>query len=64
MIDHKVVDIKITYAPESMSNVSEFEKKLDDFLDQIKGTKGVKIRAERHNVEVDVMLDEFGLETD
>jgi len=62
MKNHKVVDIKITYEPENMANMEEFEKKINAFLDEIKGTKGAKISAKKHNVAVDIMLDEYGLE--
>ena len=62
MKNHKVVDIKITYEPEHMENTEEFEKKINSFLDSIKGTKGAKVSAKKHNVAVDVMLDEYGLE--
>ena len=62
MRNHKVVDIKITYEPEHMENIEEFEKKINTFLESIKGTKGAKVSAKRHNVAVDVMLDEYGLE--
>jgi GH25 family lysozyme M1 (1,4-beta-N-acetylmuramidase) len=62
MKNHKVVDIKITYEPEHMTNMEEFEKKINAFLDNIKGTKGAKISAKKHNVAIDVMLDEYGLE--
>jgi len=62
MKNHKVVDIKITYEPEHMDGIEEFEKKINTFLESIKGTKGAKISAKRHNVAVDVMLDEYGLE--
>ena len=64
MKNHKVVDIKITYEPENMENMEELEKKINEFLDSIKGTKGVKISAKKHNVAVDVMLDEYGMEID
>ena len=64
MKNHKVVDIKITYEPENMSNVEEFEKKINTFLDSIKGTKGVKASAKKHDVVVDIMLDEYGMEMD
>ncbi len=62
MRNHKVVDIKITYEPENMSNVKDLESKVEKFLESIKGTKGVRIQAKRHNVSVDVMLDEYGIE--
>jgi GH25 family lysozyme M1 (1,4-beta-N-acetylmuramidase) len=62
MKNHKVVDIKITYEPENMDNMEELEKKVEAFLNEIKGTKGTKVSAKRHNVAVDVMLDEYGLE--
>jgi len=64
MKNHKVVDIKITYEPENMDNMEEFEKKIENFLKDISGTKGAKVKAKRHNVAVDVMLDEYGLEVD
>ena len=62
MKNHKVVDIKITYEPEHMANMEEFEKKINAFLNDIKDTKGAKVSAKKHNVAVDVMLDEYGLE--
>ena len=64
MKNHKVVDIKITYEPENMENEKEFEAKIEEFLNGISGTKGVKVKAKRHNVAVDVMIDEYGLEID
>ncbi len=64
MKNHKVVDIKITYEPENMENMEAFEKKINDFLDAIKGTKGAKVSAKKHNVAIDVMVDEYGLEID
>ncbi|NOX15502.1 MAG: hypothetical protein GXP61_05695 [Epsilonproteobacteria bacterium] len=64
MKNHKVVDIKITYQPENMEKMDEFEQKINDFLDSIKGTKGAKVSAKKHNVAVDVLLDEYGLEID
>ncbi len=62
MKNHKVVDIKITYEPENMTDVKDLETKIESFLESIKGTKGVKVMAKRHNVAVDIMLDEYGLE--
>ena len=62
MKNHKVVDIKITYEPENMENVEEFEAKIEEFLKAVSGTKGAKVKAKRHNVAVDVMIDEYGLE--
>jgi len=62
MKNHKVVDMKITYEPENMENVKDLEDKIEKFLESIKGTKGVKIHAKRHNVAVDIMLDEYGME--
>ena len=64
MKNHKVVDIKITYEPENMENMEEFEKKINIFLDDIKGTKGAKVSAKKHNVAIDIMVDEYGLEID
>ncbi len=64
MKNHKVVDIKITYEPEHMNDMEAFEKKINDFLDDIKGTKGAKVSAKKHNVAIDVMVDEYGLEID
>ncbi|WP_458699620.1 hypothetical protein ACKGJI_07245 [Sulfurospirillum sp. 1307] len=64
MINHKVVDIKITYEPENMDSVEDIEKKIEAFLESIKGQKGVKVKAKRHNVAIDVMLDEYGIEID
>ena len=62
MKNHKVVDIKITYEPENMDKMSDLEQKIEAFLNEIKDTKGAKVSAKRHNVAVDVMLDEYGLE--
>lgn len=64
MKNHKVVDIKITYEPENMKEGEEkaLEAKIEAFLKDVQGTKGVKIKAKRHNVAVDVMLDEYGIE--
>jgi hypothetical protein len=64
MKNHKVVDIKITYEPESMSEDErqELEDKIAAFVDGVKGKKGVKVLAKRHNVAVDIMLDEYGIE--
>jgi len=64
MKSHKVVDIKITYEPEHMDNIEELEAKIDKLLNDVKGTKGVKISAKKHHVNVDVMLDEYGVELD
>lgn len=62
MKNHKVIDIKITYEPENMGDAQGLEEKVEKFLESIKGTKGVKIKAKKHNVAVDIMLDEYGLE--
>jgi len=62
MRNHKVVDMKITYEPENMESVEEFEAKIENFLQSIKGTQGAKVQATRHNVAVDIMLDEYGME--
>ncbi len=62
MRNHKVIDIKITYEPENMEDIEEFEKKINTFLDSIKGTKGAKVSAKKHNVAIDIMLDEYGME--
>lgn len=64
MTNHKVVDIKITYEPENMSEgkQSELEAKLEALLAELKGTTGTKVRAERHNVAVDVLMDEYGMD--
>ncbi len=64
MKNDEVVDIKITYEPEHMEDMEAFEKKINDFLDAIKGTKGAKVSAKKHNVAIDVMVDEYGLEID
>lgn len=61
--NHKVVNINITYEPNNMDNSqAEFEKKIETFLQSIKGTKGVKVKAKRHDVAVDILLDEYGME--
>lgn len=62
MISHKVVDIKITYEPEHMADMTALETKIEKFLNEIKGTKGVKISAKRHDVAVNIMLDEYGVD--
>lgn len=62
MISHKVVDIKITYEPEHMEDMAALETKIEKFLNEIKGTKGVKISAKGHDVAVNVMLDEYGVD--
>jgi hypothetical protein len=62
MKNHKVVNIKITYSPELMSDEEVLKKKIKDFLDVLNSHKGVTIRVKRHNVEVDYMPDEYGLE--
>lgn len=62
MISHKVVDIKVTYEPENMESVEDLEAKIQKFLSDIKGTKGAKVMAKRHNVNVDIMIDEYGLD--
>ena len=62
MISHKVVDIKITYEPEHMEDMATLETKIKNFLNEIKGTKGVKISAKRHDIAVTIMLDEYGLD--
>jgi len=64
MKNHKVIDIKITYEPEAMSEDKrkELEDKILAFIDSVKGREGVKVLAKRHNVAVDIMLDEYGIE--
>ena len=64
MKNHKVVDIKITYEPEIMSenDRQELEDKISAFIDSVKGRNGAKVLAKRHNVAVDIMLDEYGIE--
>lgn len=64
MKSHKVVNIKITYEPENMTDGEEvkLEEVIDAFLENIKGTKGARVSAKRHNVAIDVMLDEYGIE--
>ena len=64
MKNHKVVDIKITYEPENMGEDKqrELEEKLNAFLEELKGKKGTKVLAKRHNVAVDVLMDEYGME--
>ena len=64
MKNHKVVDIKITYEPDGMSENErqELEEKITAFVDSVKGRKAVKVLAKRHNVAVDIMLDEYGIE--
>lgn len=66
MKNHKVVDIKITYEPENMGSGEEakLEEVINAFLENIKGTKGAKVSAKKHNVAIDVMLDEYGIEVD
>jgi len=62
MKNHKVVNIKITYSPEVVSNEEDLDKKIKEFLNYLNSHKGVTIRVKRHNVEVDYMPDEYGLE--
>ncbi len=62
MKNHKVIDIKITYDPELLSDEEELDKKIKDFLDDLNSHEGVTIRAKRHKVELDYMPDEYGLE--
>ncbi len=62
MKNHKVVNIKITYSPEIISDEEILTKKIKDFLDGLNSHRGVTIRVKRHNVEVDYMPDEYGLE--
>jgi hypothetical protein len=66
MRNHKVVDMKITYEPENMSEqeLEALEKKIADFIESVKGKPYAKVLAKRHNVAVDIMLDEYGIEID
>ncbi len=61
MKNHKVVDIKITYDPDIIEKEENLDKKIKDFLEDLKAEKGVTIRAKRHKVELDYMPDEYGL---
>lgn len=63
MKTHTVVDMKITYEPEHMSEEQEkdIETTIQNFLESIKGRRGVSIRAKRHNVAVQNMIDEYGM---
>ncbi len=63
MQTHTVIDIKVTYEPEHMNDEQkeEIEKKVKDFLDSINGKQGVKIKANRHNVAIQNMIDEYGM---
>ena len=61
MKNHKVIDIKITYDPEIIDNEEELDKKIKEFLEDLKSKKGVTLRAKRHKVELDYLPDEFGL---
>lgn len=66
MRNHKVVDMKITYEPDNMSEeqVKELEGKIAEFIEFVKNNKFTKVLAKRHNVAVDIMLDEYGIEID
>ncbi len=66
MKSHKVVNMKITYEPDNMSEeqVVELEDKIADFIEFLKNNKFTKVLAKRHNVAVDIMLDEYGIEID
>ncbi|PID47843.1 MAG: hypothetical protein CR967_02980 [Proteobacteria bacterium] len=63
MKTHTVIDIKITYELEHMSKEQEkdMEEKIKTFLESIKNKQGVKIKAKRHNVAVQNMIDEYGI---
>ncbi|MBE0495302.1 MAG: hypothetical protein IBX45_02705 [Campylobacterales bacterium] len=66
MKNHKVVDMKITYEPDNMTadQVKELEDKIAEFIEFIKNNEFTKILAKRHNVAVDIMIDEYGIEID
>lgn len=63
MTTHTVIDMKITYEPEHMSDEEEkdVESKIKEFLDDVNSRKGVKVKAKRHNVAVQNMIDEYGI---
>ncbi len=61
MKNHKVIDIKITYNPEVINNEEELDKKIQEFVNDLKSQKGVTLRAKRHKVELDYLPDEYGL---
>ncbi len=62
MNNNKVIEIKITYNPEIIENEKELDKKIKNFLDNLKSEKGVTLKAKRHKVELDYIPDEYGLE--
>ena len=62
MNNNKVIEIKITYNPEIIENEKELDKKIKNFLDNLKSEKGVALKAKRHKVELDYIPDEYGLE--
>ncbi|MCK9257115.1 MAG: hypothetical protein M0P02_03485 [Sulfurospirillaceae bacterium] len=66
MESHKVVNIKITYEPAKMDDAQqkELEDKIASFIEAVKGRKGAKVLAKRHDVAVNIMLDEYGIEID
>lgn len=63
MKTHKVVDIKITYEPEHMNEGEEveIEKIVNSFLESIKGRRGLKVKAKKHEVAVQTMIDDYGM---
>ncbi|NLC28009.1 MAG: hypothetical protein GX780_04465 [Campylobacteraceae bacterium] len=66
MENHKVVNIKITYEPGKMdaSERKDLEDKIANFIEGVKGRKGTRVLAKRHDVAVNIMLDEYGIEID
>ncbi len=63
MKTHTVIDIKVTYEPEHMNKEQEkeVEGKIKEFLDSIKDKRGVKVKANRHDVAIQNMIDEYGI---
>ncbi len=62
MNNHKVIEIKITYDPKNIKNEEELDKKIKNFLNDLKSENGVTLKAKRHKVELDYIPDEYGLE--
>jgi len=62
MNNHKVIEIKITYDPKTIKNEEELDKKIKNFLDDLKSENDITLKAKRHKVELDYIPDEYGLE--
>lgn len=63
MKTHTVIDMKITYEPEHMSEEQEkdIEATIKEFIDSVNGRRGVSIKAKRHNVAIENMIDVYGM---